>query len=69
MNEKDRIYQKVESVIREEGKRSSYIGEDDFVSLVKGNITINYHLKPDVPPCKTTKLLSGAGLERFQGDM
>lgn len=45
MSEKDRIYKKVESVIREDGSRSSYIGEDDFVSLVKGGITINFHLK------------------------
>ncbi len=45
MNEKDRIYKKVESVIREDGSRSSYIGEDDFVSLVKGEISINFHIK------------------------
>jgi hypothetical protein len=45
MDEKDRIYKKVNSIIREDGKRSSYIGEDDFVSLVKGGITINFHLK------------------------
>lgn len=45
MNKKDRIYRKVESVIREDGGRSSYIGEDDFVSLVKGGISINFHLK------------------------
>jgi hypothetical protein len=47
MNEKDRIYTKVNSILREKGKRSSYIGEDDFVSLVKGGITIHFHLKND----------------------
>ena len=45
MDEKENIYKKVNSVIREDGHRSTYIGEDDFVSLVKGGITINYHLK------------------------
>lgn len=45
MNEKDRIYRKVKSILREDGRRSSYIGEDDFVCLVKEGITINFHIK------------------------
>jgi hypothetical protein len=45
MNEKARIYKKVSSIIRGDGKRSSYIGEDDFVSLIKDGITINFHIK------------------------
>jgi Peptidase MA superfamily len=45
MTEKDHIYDKMKSVIRDDGKGSSYIGEDDFVSLVKGGITINFHIK------------------------
>ncbi len=44
MEERDRIFEKVASVIRESG-RSSYIGEDDFVSLTKGTIRIDFHLK------------------------
>ena len=31
--------------MREDGGRSSYIGEDDFVSLSKGGIGINFHIK------------------------
>jgi len=45
MDEKNRIYKKVKSIITENGNKSSYIGEDDFVSLVKGDITINFHIK------------------------
>ncbi len=45
MNDKDRIYKKVKSIIKMDVARSSYIGEDDFVSLVKNGITINFHLK------------------------
>jgi hypothetical protein len=45
MDEKDRIYRKGKSVIGQDGRKSSYIGEDDFVSLVKGGITINFHIK------------------------
>jgi len=45
MDEKNRIYNKVKSVIRQDGKKSSYIGEDDFVGLLKDGITINFHLK------------------------
>lgn len=45
MNEKDRIYKKVRSIIKEKGGRSSYIGEDDFVSLSKGGIRIGFHIK------------------------
>jgi hypothetical protein len=45
MNEKERIYNKVKTIIRQDGQVSSYIGEDDFVSLVKGGISINFHLK------------------------
>lgn len=44
MDEKDRIYRKVKSIIRQNG-RSSYIGEDDFVSLSKYGIIINFHIK------------------------
>lgn len=44
MTEKD-IYYKVKSVIRGDGEGSSYIGENDFVSLIKGGITINFHIK------------------------
>lgn len=45
MDEKDRVYKKVKSFIKGNGNRSTYIGEDDFVSLVKGGITINFHIK------------------------
>jgi len=45
MDEKNRIYKKVKSIITQNGDKSSYIGEDDFVSLVKGGITINFHIK------------------------
>lgn len=44
MGEKFRINKKVNSIIREKA-RTSYIGEDDFVSLVKGGVSIHYHLK------------------------
>lgn len=44
MNEKEHIYSKVDSVIREK-VGTSYIGEDDFVHLVKNGISIGYHLK------------------------
>jgi hypothetical protein len=44
MDEKQHIFNKVESIIREKD-RSSYIGEDDFVSLVKGGVAIRFHLK------------------------
>lgn len=44
MNKHDPVFGKVESIIREKD-RSSYIGEDDFVSLVKGGIAIHFHLK------------------------
>jgi hypothetical protein len=43
MNE--RVYKKVKSILKDRGSRSSYIGEDDFVSLVKGGVTINFHIK------------------------
>jgi hypothetical protein len=45
VDEERRIYGKVKSVLHEKGKRSSYIGEDDFVSLFKAGITINFHIK------------------------
>lgn len=45
MEEKSRIYKKLESVINCDCKKSTYIGEDDFVSLVKDGITINFHIK------------------------
>jgi len=45
MTEKDRIYKKVKSIIRKDGKKSSYIGEDDFVSLSKDGIKINFQNK------------------------
>lgn len=44
MNERDRIYRKVKSIIREKNK-SSYIGEDDLVTLQKEGIKINFHIK------------------------
>jgi hypothetical protein len=44
MEEKQRIYDKVGSIIRQ-GDKKSYIGEDDFVSLVKNGVTINFHVK------------------------
>lgn len=45
MKEKELIYDKVKTIIRQNGQGSSHIGEDDFVSLVKGGITINFHIK------------------------
>lgn len=45
MDEKDRIYKKVKSILLEDGRRSSYIGEDDYASLSKGGIRINFHIK------------------------
>ncbi len=45
MDEKDRIYNKVKSIIGERGPTSSYIGEDDFVSLMKNGVHINFHIK------------------------
>ena len=45
MAEKDRIYKKVKSILRQRGRRSSYIGEDDFVNLLKDGIRINFHIK------------------------
>ncbi|MBA4418271.1 MAG: hypothetical protein C0392_10235 [Syntrophus sp. (in: bacteria)] len=44
MDEKKRIYIKVDSIIKEDGK-SSYIGEDDYVSLTKDGIIIHFHIK------------------------
>jgi hypothetical protein len=44
IKERDHIYEKVQSIIREDG-RSTYIGEDDLVSLVKGGIRIDFHIK------------------------
>jgi hypothetical protein len=45
MKENEPIYNKVRSIIREDGQSRSYIGEDDFVSLVKDGIIINFHVK------------------------
>jgi len=45
MDEKERIYKKISSILKEKPDKSSYIGEDDFVSLVKGGTTINFHIK------------------------
>jgi hypothetical protein len=45
MDEKDHIYKRVNSILKGKGSKSSYIGEDDFVSLVKSGITINFHIK------------------------
>jgi hypothetical protein len=45
MNERDRIYKKVKSIIKEKGGKSSYIGENDFVSIIKDGIKINFHIK------------------------
>lgn len=44
MNEQERVYNKVDSIIRKKAS-STYIGEDDFVSLRKGGIAIAFHLK------------------------
>ena len=44
--EKKNIYAKIDSIIRV-GDASSYIGEDDMVSLVKGGIAIYFHIKND----------------------
>ena len=44
MTEKDRIYGKM-SIICENVQSKTYIGEDDFVSLVKNGIAIYYHIK------------------------
>jgi len=43
--EENPVYRKIKSVITEKKGRSSYIGEDDFVSLVKDGIAINFHIK------------------------
>lgn len=45
MKKKGNIYNKVKTIIRQDKNDSSYIGEDDFVSLFKGNITVNFHIK------------------------
>lgn len=45
MDEKARIYNKVKSIIGERDSKSSYIGEDDFVSLTKNGVNINFHIK------------------------
>jgi hypothetical protein len=39
------IYNKVKSIVREDVGNPSYIGEDDFVCLVKDGISINFHIK------------------------
>lgn len=44
MEEKQRIYKKVYSIIRERNK-SSYIGEDDYVSLARSGISVGFHIK------------------------
>lgn len=44
MEEEERIFQKVDSVVRQDG-RSTYIGEDDLVRLTQRGITIDFHLK------------------------
>jgi hypothetical protein len=44
MDEEERIYRKVKSIVREDN-RSTYIGEDDLVRLVQRGITVNFHLK------------------------
>jgi hypothetical protein len=45
MNEKERIFRKVRSLISDTRDRKSYIGDDDFVTLSKNGIAINYHIK------------------------
>ena len=44
IEEKKKIYGKVKSVIGD-GERKSYIGADDFVTMVKDEISIRYHIK------------------------
>ena len=44
MDEEERIFEKVRSIVREDN-RSTYIGEDDLVRLMQRGITINFHLK------------------------
>ena len=44
MDEEERIFRKVGSIIRQDN-RSTYIGEDDLVRLVQRGITVNFHLK------------------------
>ena len=62
----------VASIIREKG-RSSYIGEDDYVSLVKGGIAIHFHLKhPGLDPqniYRAVKRTQKIVRERFGHDL
>ena len=44
MDEEERIFRKVGSIVREEN-RSTYIGEDDLVHLTQRGIVVNFHLK------------------------
>lgn len=44
MDEKERIFRKVDSIIRQDDK-SSYIGGDDYVILVKDGIRVGFHIK------------------------
>ncbi|HEY3277563.1 MAG TPA: hypothetical protein VGJ94_13160 [Syntrophorhabdaceae bacterium] len=44
MDEEERIYRKVESIVRQDN-RSTYIGEDDLVRLTQRGITVTFHLK------------------------
>jgi len=44
MDEEERIFRKVGSIVRQDN-RSTYIGEDDLVRLVQRGITVNFHLK------------------------
>ena len=45
LEEKERIYQKVNSIYKERLGAKSYIGEDDFLCLSKDNISIHFHIK------------------------
>ncbi len=44
MDEEERIFRKVKSIVRQEN-RSTYIGEDDLVRLTQHGIRVNFHLK------------------------
>lgn len=44
MDEEERIFRKVGSIVRQDN-RSTYIGEDDLVRLIQRGITVNFHLK------------------------
>jgi hypothetical protein len=44
MDEEERIFRKVRSIVRQDN-RSTYIGDDDLVRLIQRGIAVNFHLK------------------------